>query len=66
MKNIKEKLNKDLMILGVLGGQNVKLLEINKILESFKPVDLINLQNLEIIKNLLWQVIGLRKKNAKL
>jgi len=53
-----EKLNKDLMILGVLGGQNVKLLEINKILESFKPVDLINLQNLKDALALLAAITG--------
>ena len=53
-----EKLNKDLMILGVLGGQNVKLLEINKILQSFKPVDLINLQNLKDALALLAAITG--------
>ena len=53
-----EKLNKDLMILGVLGHQNVKLLEINKILESFKPVDLINLQNLKDALALLAAITG--------
>ncbi|NBW19371.1 MAG: hypothetical protein EBR82_66485, partial [Caulobacteraceae bacterium] len=35
------KLNKDLMILGTLQGQALKLADINNILNSFKPKDLI-------------------------
>lgn len=53
-----EKLNKDLLILGTLQGQNVKLLEINSILKSFKPVDLINLQNLKDALALLAAITG--------
>ena len=40
------KLDTDLKVLGVLQGQSVKLTDINSILASFKPVDLINQQNL--------------------
>ena len=46
------------MILGTLQGQNVKLLEINSILKSFKPVDLINLQNLKDALALLAAITG--------
>lgn len=53
-----DKLNKDLLILGTLQGQNVKLLEINSILKSFKPVDLINLQNLKDALALLAAITG--------
>ena len=42
-----EKLNADLKILGALSGQNVKLQDIKSILDSLKPVDLINLSNLD-------------------
>ena len=41
------KLNEDLKILGTLQNQNVTLLQINTILESIKPKDLINLTNLD-------------------
>jgi hypothetical protein len=41
------KLNADLMILGALTGQKVKLTEISKILEAIVPKDLINLGNLD-------------------
>ena len=40
------KLNKDLGILAALTGQNVKLADIKTILDSLKPVDLINQENL--------------------
>lgn len=40
------KLNKDLQILGALTGQNIKLSDIKSILDSLKPKDLINLDNL--------------------
>ena len=42
-----EKLNADLKILGALSGQNVKLSDIKSILDSLKPKDLINLDNLD-------------------
>ena len=42
-----EKLNADLKILGALSGQNVKLQDIKSILDTLKPVDLINLSNLD-------------------
>lgn len=41
------KLNADLMILGALTGQSVKLTEIKGILASILPKDLINLANLD-------------------
>jgi hypothetical protein len=42
------KLNADLKILGALGQQNVKLLDIKSILDTLKPVDLINQSNLDL------------------
>jgi hypothetical protein len=42
-----EKLNADLKILGALTGQSVKLSDIKSILDSLKPVDLINQSNLD-------------------
>jgi len=41
-----KKLNADLMIIGALAGQEVKLKDIKSILESILPKDLINLANL--------------------
>jgi hypothetical protein len=40
------KLNADLKVLSTLGMQNVTLLDIKSILDSLKPKDLINLENL--------------------
>jgi hypothetical protein len=40
------KLNADLKVLGALSMQNVKLADIKSILDSLKPVDLINQSNL--------------------
>jgi hypothetical protein len=40
------KLNADLKVLGTLGQQNLKLLDIKSILDTLLPKDLINLQNL--------------------
>jgi hypothetical protein len=42
-----KKLNEDLKILGALTGQNVKLSDIKSILDSLKPKDLINIENLD-------------------
>jgi hypothetical protein len=50
------KLNADLKILGTLGMQNLKLLDIKSILDSLKPKDLINLANLEAALKLLGQI----------
>ena len=47
------KLNADLKVLGALGQQNVKLLDIKSILESLMPKDLINLANLNEALRLL-------------
>jgi hypothetical protein len=41
------KLNADLRILGALTGQNATLVDIKSILDSLKPVDLINQANLD-------------------
>ena len=41
------KLNADLKVLNALSGQNAKLVDIKSILESLKPVDLINQSNLD-------------------
>jgi hypothetical protein len=41
------KLNKDLAILGVLSGQEIKLRDIESILKDIVPKDLINLKNLD-------------------
>ena len=55
------KLNADLKILGTLGQQNVKLLNIKSILDSLKPKDLINISNLEEALRLLNQIDLLSK-----
>jgi hypothetical protein len=51
-----KKLNADLGILGALGSQNLKLIDIKSILESLKPKDLINLTNLENALRLLREI----------
>lgn len=50
------KLNADMKILGSLQGQSIKLLDIKSILESLKPKDLINLDNLNQALALLGQI----------
>jgi hypothetical protein len=50
------KLNEDLKILGTLGQQNIKLLDIKSILDTLLPKDLINLANLEAALALLKQI----------
>ena len=50
------KLNADLKVLGTLGAQNLKLLDIKSLLESLKPKDLINLSNLEAALALLGKI----------
>jgi hypothetical protein len=50
------KLNADLKVLGTLGQQNAKLLDIKSILDSLMPKDLINLANLEAALALLKQI----------
>jgi hypothetical protein len=51
-----KKLNEDLKILGTLGQQNVKLMDIKSILDTLVPKDLINLQNLKDAIALLGQI----------
>jgi hypothetical protein len=55
------KLNADLKVLGALGAQNLKLLDIKSILDSLKPKDLINISNLEEALRLLGQIDLLSK-----
>jgi hypothetical protein len=55
------KLNADLKVLGALGMQNLKLLDIKSILDSLKPKDLINISNLEEALRLLSQIDLLSK-----
>ena len=50
------KLNADLKVLGTLGAQNLKLLDIKSLLESLKPKDLINIANLEAALALLGKI----------
>jgi hypothetical protein len=50
------KLNADLGILGALTGQDAKLKDIKSILDSLKPKDLINLDNLKEALALLKQI----------
>jgi hypothetical protein len=50
------KLNKDLLILGVLTNQNLKLADIKSILDSIVPKNLINLSNLEAAFYMLDQM----------
>ena len=60
-----EKLNADLKILGALTGQNVKLSDIKSILDSLKPKDLINQENLdEALRKIKEMVSLLAKANA--
>ena len=50
------KLNKDLLILGALTNQNLKLADIKSILDSIVPKNLINLSNLEAAFYMLDQM----------
>jgi hypothetical protein len=50
------KLNADLRVLGTLGMQNIKLLDIKSILQTLKPLDLINTTNLEEALDLLGKI----------
>jgi hypothetical protein len=58
------KLNADLKVLGALGQQNVKLLDIKSILETLMPKDLINLSNLNEALRLLG-LINLASTGSK-
>ena len=51
-----EKLNTDLKTLGALQGQAIKLADINKILASMMPKDLINIANLNIALEKIKQI----------
>jgi hypothetical protein len=50
------KLNADLKILGALGQQNVKLLDIKSILDTLVPKELINIANLQTALDLLTKI----------
>lgn len=56
IKAATSKLNADLGILGALTGQNAKLVDIKSILDTLKPKDLINLDNLKEALALLKQI----------
>jgi len=56
------KLNADLRSLAALTGQNVKLQDIKSILDSLKPVDLINQANLDAALLKIQQMIDLLAK----
>lgn len=58
------KLNEDMKILGALQQQNVKLLDIKSLLESLKPKDLINIDNLTEALRLLG-LINLASTGSK-
>ena len=58
--NLSKQLNTELAILGTLTGQTYKLGEIDKILEKFKPKDLINLDNLDAAIRKLLEIAGSR------
>ena len=55
-----KKLNLDLAILGALQNQEFKLADINKILETFKPKKLIDIDNLDEALLLLAKMAGLK------
>jgi hypothetical protein len=52
------KLNADLKILGALTGQQAKIIDIKSLLDSLKPVDLINTKNLEDALAKLGKIIS--------
>ena len=56
IKAATDKLNADLRILGALMGQDAKLADIKSILDTLKPKDLINLDNLKEALALLKQI----------
>lgn len=58
------KLNADLKVLGTLGQQDVKLQDIKSILDTLKPKDLINLQNLKDAIAMLTQLLGMQATAA--
>jgi hypothetical protein len=57
---LSEQLNKELAILATLQNQTYKLTDIDKILDSFVPKDLINLKNLDDAIAKLLQIAGSR------
>jgi len=59
-----KKLNADMAILGSLQGQSIKLLDIKSILDTLKPKDLINLDNLQEALRLLG-LINLANTGSK-
>ena len=56
IKRATARLNEDIKILGNLTNQDLKLQDIKSILDSLKPKDLINLDNLEAALALLGQI----------
>jgi hypothetical protein len=58
--SLSKQLNTELAILGTLTGQTYKLGQIDKILASFVPKDLINLDNLDAAIRKLLEIAGSR------
>jgi hypothetical protein len=58
--SLSKQLNTELSILGTLTGQTYKLGQIDKILASFVPKDLINLDNLDAAIRKLLEIAGSR------
>jgi hypothetical protein len=56
------KLNADLKVLSALNGQNIKLADIKSILDSLKPVDLINQANLDAALKKIQDMLDLLAK----
>jgi hypothetical protein len=56
IKRATAKLNEDIKVLGTLTKQDLKLQDIQSILESLQPKDLINLSNLEEALRLLGEI----------
>lgn len=60
------KLNADIKVLNALSGQNAKLVDIKSILDSLKPKDLINLDNLNAALAKIQEMLDLlAKANAQ-
>jgi len=60
--NATTKLNADLKVLNALTGQNATMLSIESILNSLKPVDLINQANLDVALKKIQDMIDLLAK----
>jgi hypothetical protein len=59
-ESLVKALNLDLAVLGALQKQEFKLIDINNILDKFKPKNLIDLQNLQEAYELLLLMAGIK------